>query len=41
MQRVTFSIDDDMAADFDDIVKAQGYQSRSEAGPRPYPARGR
>ena len=31
MQRVTFSLDEDIATDFDDIVKAQGYQSRSEA----------
>ena len=31
MQRVTFSLDEDIAADFDDIVKAQGSQSRSEA----------
>jgi CopG family transcriptional regulator, nickel-responsive regulator len=31
MQRVTFSLDEDIAVDFDDLVRAQGYQSRSEA----------
>lgn len=31
MQRVTISLEEDIAAAFDDLVQAQGYQSRSEA----------
>lgn len=31
MQRVTISIDDGLAADFDQLLRARGYQSRSEA----------
>lgn len=31
MQRLTISIDDDLAADFDGHVARQGYQNRSEA----------
>jgi metal-responsive CopG/Arc/MetJ family transcriptional regulator len=30
-QRVTFSLDEDIAADFDDIVEVQRCRSRSEA----------
>jgi CopG family nickel-responsive transcriptional regulator len=30
MQRITISIDDDLAGDFDTLVRARGYQSRSE-----------
>ncbi len=31
MQRVTLSIDETLGAEFDDMVRARGYQSRSEA----------
>lgn len=31
MQRITISVDADLAAAFDDVVRVQGYQSRSEA----------
>ena len=31
MQRVTISIDEDLAGAFDSLIQAQGYQSRSEA----------
>lgn len=31
MQRITFSLDDDIATEFNNIIKAQRYQSRSEA----------
>jgi CopG family nickel-responsive transcriptional regulator len=31
MQRVTISIDEDLATEFDALIAAQGYQSRSEA----------
>ncbi len=31
MQRVTISIDDSLAREFDDLVRSRGYQSRSEA----------
>lgn len=31
MQRLTISLDDSLAVAFDDLVAAQGYQSRSEA----------
>lgn len=31
MQRLTISIDDDLAADFESLVQARGYENRSEA----------
>jgi len=31
MQRVTVSLDEEIAAEFDELTKDQGYQSRSEA----------
>jgi len=31
MQRVTVSLDDEIAVEFDELTKDQGYQSRSEA----------
>jgi CopG family nickel-responsive transcriptional regulator len=31
MQRLTISIDDELAADFETLVKARGYENRSEA----------
>lgn len=31
MQRVTISLDDALSSDFDDLVSARGYGSRSEA----------
>lgn len=31
MQRVTISLEEEVAAGFDELVRAQGYQSRSEA----------
>jgi len=31
MQRLTISIDDDLAAEFDALVAARGYENRSEA----------
>lgn len=31
MQRVTVSLDEDLARDFDDLLRHQAYQSRSEA----------
>ena len=31
MQRVTVSLDESLAKSFDELIKAQGYQSRSEA----------
>lgn len=31
MQRLTISIDDDLAADFDQYIERHGYQNRSEA----------